>query len=538
MAEKGDSMSVYRPPAPISNPSKLLLRYRFWNKAGAEKLASLTDAELDKKLREMSDDEAEGLADEHHVELASEQMFRTGYPKPQNSYRLIYETFQKPAEAFYFWCLNHFRDLGFPVVDKIIDVFTASEQSAFYGASQQRLSLHEDKVSQYLATIGRMVKELFQVVREIRIIKERLGLYRGAMGDDQKIREHNEVALKGLYVDMVEGGAKSPASVFGMASQLQFTALPELFFTVHPKSEADIERLTNEKELKFNENIRTVLKRKLASYLHWRNATYVELMDRESHTIRYLRQHYDAIQMYMTWVKPYLRHIKRLQMSEKQVESPDIIGAFEGSVIEAEMLARRIPRENKTVYECVLLNMTYRTSPTMSFSKEGRHQGPLHMGRIDCTWRSYMWTEKDIANYKAMREAETFQMLMEVDASIRDAMAGLGDDLARYIEEAKKSPDERMKEEKEKRELELKREKKHKDFLQQMKEEFKISKTDIMDEFGITEVKNTIKGFFKEDKKELDKQKEAKEKGKSGDLKKICYTHYNNFKKANKFLTW
>ena len=66
---------------------------------------------------------------------------------------------------------------SFVRIDKITDTFSASENSSFFGTSQQRVGLQQDKVSQYLATIGKMIKELFQLVRELRIIDERLGYY-------------------------------------------------------------------------------------------------------------------------------------------------------------------------------------------------------------------------------------------------------------------------------------------------------------------------------------------------------------------------
>src|SRR3972149_588583 len=102
----------------------------------------------------------------------------TGYPSPINRYRLYVEGFNISIEEPYFWVLHYLRYMwGYSYIDKITDVFAAAENSAFFGVSQQRIGLQQDKVSQFLATVGKMVKELFQLVRELRILDERLGYY-------------------------------------------------------------------------------------------------------------------------------------------------------------------------------------------------------------------------------------------------------------------------------------------------------------------------------------------------------------------------
>ena len=101
------------------------------------------------------------------METAKGYYEQTDYPKPLNHYRIIYDSFSASIEESYFWVLNHLRaDLGFPRVIKVQDIMASSEQSSFWGQAQQRLSIQQDRVSQYLGVIGKMVKELFQMVRE------------------------------------------------------------------------------------------------------------------------------------------------------------------------------------------------------------------------------------------------------------------------------------------------------------------------------------------------------------------------------------
>ena len=98
----------------------------------------------------------DGKADNEVSEEFRGSLKKTGYPAPARRYRLHYEGYNISIEEPYFWTLHYLRYFGgFPRIDKITDVFAAAENSAFFGASQQRIGLQQDKVSQFLATIGK-----------------------------------------------------------------------------------------------------------------------------------------------------------------------------------------------------------------------------------------------------------------------------------------------------------------------------------------------------------------------------------------------
>ena len=71
----------------------------------------------------------------------------TGYPKPSGKYRLFVEGYNISIEEPYFWLLHYLRWFhSFIHIDKITDVFSAAENSAFFGTSQQRLGLQQDNI--------------------------------------------------------------------------------------------------------------------------------------------------------------------------------------------------------------------------------------------------------------------------------------------------------------------------------------------------------------------------------------------------------
>ena len=367
---------------------------------------------------------------------------KTGYPEPLKRYWVKLETPNQSIEETYIWILDYLNvDIGYRDIEKLMDVFAASQHSAFFGVAMQRTGIYQDKVSQFLATIGKMVKELFQLVREIRILDERLDYYKNSYDEASKSKESAEITLKGIWIDMVEGGAKSPASVYGMARELEFTVLPDLFFSTHPATSKDVDSVVD--KLEFNRKVREVLKRKLRAFLEWKEHTYKELKTRRKFTLKFLRQHYDVIKMYMSWVKPYLKYVNMLRSSEKKMESAGLVGAFEGSMIEIEILAKRFPfdditgkTKNKEYKSCILINFNYITKPDMKFVSEGYQRGPIHIGNVDIKMRSYAWTEKDIENYKKYRDKEDMELLGVVDPSISAAMEALGEEFENYLKEA------------------------------------------------------------------------------------------------------
>ena len=461
---------------------------------------------------------------EEIMEKSMNQFIYTGYPMPGSNYvdsfnhrrRLVYETYTKPIEETYFWILQHLTEGmdGFPIAEKIIDVFTASEQSSFWGQSSTRLGVQQDKVSQYLATIGKMIKDLFQLVREVRVLNERLGYYDDSEDASSKSRESAEITLKGIFVDMAEGGSKNPSSVFGMSTQLQFTTLPDLFFGVHPPTPQDVDEYVD--KLEFNDAVKRVLKRKLRSFMEWKKHTHSELSTRRKFTLKYMRQHYDVIHMYLNWIRPYLRNIARLQsehMEEKKLTTADLVSAFEGSLLEVEFLARKMPEGNSKYYACVLCNFVLRTRPEMSFHQEGyRHQGPVHMGRVEVIMRSYAWCDKDVQSYKNLRDAEDFEMIGKIDRSVKDAMEGLGQELQQYLIDAGEDI-------------------LTKDSTEEVEEKKKAP--------GVLSTFIDIKPKSKVKKKKEDPIKKSKEKKKAlGDAQQSMWVTYKNYKKAHGFLAW
>ncbi|RME77843.1 hypothetical protein D6774_03175 [Candidatus Woesearchaeota archaeon] len=363
------------------------------------------------------------------------------YPKPKHRFRFTLEQQGLDIEEIYYWIHTSIvDDFGFADTHKIKDIFTSSEMSSFFGASQQRLQIQQGQVSNYLATIGKLTKELFQLVRELRIMSERLDYYelakKGMDKDWRKAKKSYapEITLKGIWVDLKDGGAKSPGSVYGLASVLGYATLPDLFFHAPPLEKDQIDPYVE--SLQFNQRVKDVLKRKLYAYTAWKEQTYKELKHRKNFTLKYLRQHYNSIQMYINWVKPYLQNVTRLSPnSQLAANSTDLVSGFEGSLLEIEYIAAQ--PSNKKYRPVILVSMIYRTRPQLQYADQSfQHRGPQHTGKVTVILRDYAWTKEDIENYKRMRQEEFMEDLLSIDEGLREAIEGLGDDLYYFLEEA------------------------------------------------------------------------------------------------------
>ncbi len=461
------------------------------------------------------------------------------FPKPLKRYRLIMEAYGMAVEEPYFWILNMLRE-GFQYADllKLKDVFTATETSSFFGLTGTRLERQQALAMQYLAQIGHFVKELFGMIRELKTIDMRLEMYKESnkkyrdANDPNKDRNESpsaEISLKSLWVELVEGGAKNPSSVYGLAANLGFAGLPDMFFTNPAKSPDDVDKQVD--SLPYNEKVKSVLKAKLFSYFEWKENSFKEYINRRKFMIKYLRQHYEIIKTYMNWVRPYLLHAKRLSLDQRRLKSPDIITAFEQSMIEVEFLAKK---KGKKYNNCILAHFLYKTRPALEFTRERQHQGAIHVGRVEITLRGYTWTDEQVKAFEQMRDDEDFALLGAVDKSIDAAMNVLGDDLKNYLKEAGR---EEFKED----EMPMKKEetKPKQSILEPFKELAKASiEPARMIGRGFAELigaplpepgKKSVNMPTKEDmKKEEEEQKKI-----AKDVQKTLFNLYNVFKKAH-----
>ncbi len=364
---------------------------------------------------------------------------------PKEGYLIKLDTPQSGVEKFYYWLLRFMKQpphfgLGLSgdsgKVFKLKDLYTAGVTSSYWGAVEQRKSIQQEKATQLMMTIGKMLKDSFQILRELRILDERLELYeKGSKGDLDA-----ENALKDVWITIVEKGTQNPSSVYGMATKVGFVTLPQLFMKAYPKTVNDVDKEVK-KFLGINKLLRDTLARKLKQYMTWRTKTHSEIKTRKRFMLKYLRQHYNAIRVNMNWLRPYLKNIQQLQM-QGTLTDEDIASAFETSKIELELLGKKTKYsittpegyieeyEFKRYFPCVLVKLNFIAIPQMFYAKE-QQRGPMHMGRTEIRIQGYVATQKQIDQYMKKLEEEDMEMI----ESYASALGALEEDLVKYLKE-------------------------------------------------------------------------------------------------------
>jgi hypothetical protein len=393
----------------------------------------------------MTTQKKEGKAEDYFTENLAKGKFGG-----KARYRLLVDSPQSGVEAKYFSVLRALTnktpfgrgisgDDGYVVKTK--DIYTAGETSSYWGAVEQKKGAQIDKFQQLMQNVGGMVKALFQLLRDLRILEERLQFYE----DSNKGDTNAEVHLKSVWVDVVEGGSQNATSVIGLSGQPGYATLPDLFFSVHPKIDKDVDKEVNKlKESHgINKKVRQILGRKLKQYLIWKQKTEKELSVGQKFKLGYLRQHYSVIRLYLGWLRPYLRNIKRLQMKTEGIaEDKDLAAAFETSKLELEFLAIRtkfakgtdrgeVDAKFKEIFPVIRVRINFLAIPQMAYQNEGQ-RGALHSGQAEILIDGASLTKQQLEDYKKSLTEDDMDLLEEVDSSI----AAMREELTYYLKKA------------------------------------------------------------------------------------------------------
>ncbi|MFH1065135.1 MAG: hypothetical protein V1734_01365, partial [Nanoarchaeota archaeon] len=480
-------------------------------------LKKKSKADIEKEKKQMAEEEKEKALKENPLLQNLPVELKNG----KGSYNVTVESMGAGLEKYYFWILRFLKEpapsgLGFDNVEKLRDLFDASVTSSFHGHVGSKMSAMQQQAQQYLALIAQLVKTLFPIVRELRITDERLQYYE----DSLKGNESAEIALKSIWVEVVERGMENPNSVYALATKVGFLTLPDLFFSMNPKDgiQGIDAAVKSAKTNGVNEKVGGVLAKKLYAYYDWKEKTYNEMKHTKQFKVSYLRQHYNSIRLYMNWVRPYLQNIKQLQM-RGAANDADIVNAFETSKIYVELMAQK-KKDYSKYYPLVLVKMTHVTRPELSYTPQGQKQ-PSHVGRVELEITPFVASQAQIEAYRGSKDREDVELLASVDAT----MMAIKDDLKKYLGEmGEKFGDEKKEEKKPDEGI-------FSPFIAMFsgfKELFRLFRP---------EKKKTSESFLGLKEKKQSKKDEA-EKEKAADFaKNMAWLTYDIFKKSNRMYT-
>jgi len=475
--------------------------------------------EEDIKARKTSKEAIEKNFAIEKFEIAKGQDIKLPYFDPRGHYRLIWESPTLALEDVYFWFINFFSP-NCQRIDKLRDIFSASPQSSFFGSSQARLGATEQKVSEYLISISKMSKDALQILRELRGVNERLEYYENSGKNEKGLANAHEIALRDIWVNLVEGGGKNTNSVIGLATQVGFSILPNLFFTVWVEDESEIDKVVDALQVG-NRIVKDTLKKKLAQFIVWKKHTHQELKRRQKFNKAYIEQQMSIIKMYVNWIKPYIYYTRKMQMRYRELEKPELISSFENALAELELLI--LSKTKGDYHSCVLVSFNYMSKPELSYVTEYPHRGPRHTGHVEINIRSYAWNKDDIRRYRKLLELEDAEVMGFVDQDIEAALKQLVEFTNEVIEESKRdfTESEEVKEKEEEKKEEEKAKAKQPSIISELIDT-------ISDPLSIFENKEAkAKSKAESDKKDMLKNADD-----------VAWTAYKLFKKGHRMLAW
>ena len=462
--------------------------------------------------------------DEEEIEYTLGKKIKTGYPDPEKRYRIFYRSPEDELEDVYFYFLNFLKnELGYPKIEKITDIFSASEHSSHFGDAMQKVGIQQQKAMELMRTIGQLVKEIFQHVRDLRMADERLKYY-----EDSKEMASADIALKGIWADTVDANEKTGQSIFSLANKFDYATLPTFFFNVYIKNRDEIDEKVESIGVE-NNTLKDLLKRKFYQYMNWKEESEKQLKTFRRFQLNYLKQQYNTIQLYISWLKPYLRNVKNLQADTNLNSKAELIKSFETSSIELEIMG--VNKKND-LYNCLLLTFDYVTKPNV-IGDQRRQRVMTHAGEVEVNIRGYVWTEEEYNNFKEMKEKEELELIGSIDSSIKEAVDSLGDELRDYLEEADGLSE---KDDDEDKDSDSNNKKSGNSALKPFNDVFKgfyeLGKILVPINLSKKSSKSNDNGNNKSKKKSSDKSKNK------GTVKKHTFITYNVYKKIHGFESW
>ena len=338
--------------------------------------------------------------------------------KPIKKYPVTWIKFSQSIEHIYYIMLGIYRDdFGIKDIKKTLDTYTGSEISQVGNQLGQKQGIFQDRITNLLTGIGRMSREMFPILRNIRVIEERLAFYDSYFKLDENW-ETADLNLKNIWNSFVLGGVQSPQSIFGMAQQIQFTTLPTLFMNNHKPPHMSVKKFLEsfgfkKKNPQYSVLLLNALAEKVSAYYNWLDNSYHELMQRKKFLIQDLRRHYNVLKLNIDWLLPYLKVERRLGSKTQRLSDPEILSFIDQMLMEMEIVARIDRPDDKKIHDKKEYKGFYFVSHFDFRTRPQATQGGqvTHVGRTELIFNLYEWTDEQYEAYLLLNDVKNFELV-------------------------------------------------------------------------------------------------------------------------------
>ncbi len=382
------------------------------------------------------------------------------YDKPIWEHTLIYDSTSEQLEPIYFWILDFVNDLFNKDVTKIIDNFSASPGSGYFGELGQKAKIMQEEGMKILNVVNSVIKSVINILYSLKEFEIRLDQYDLAQSKNARDHESGVLGLKQIWMDKVDI-QRGNTSIKGMASQFMYATLIDAFMAV--KRLSDVDRLD------LNDRVKRILKPRVAEFFVWKEKSEKELRKRFEIEKSYLKTQVNSLRLYSRWAKPYLRAAEELMMKGRSRE-PALVKAFNTILLELTILGKstinivkevdleNLPKSFRNLklkrkyYSCVFIDFVFRGIP--SRSPQGHY---IFGGRTEVNFKAYSLNEDEMKVFEKELDKEDFRDALRLTEIVtEETFNQIIEDIEHFIDTGKKEKETKQKKpEKKKKEPEL-----------------------------------------------------------------------------------
>ena len=368
---------------------------------------------------------------------------------PLSSYKMTYDAQTNQLEPNYYWILDFMQDAGVDV-EKIVDNFVASPGSGHFSDMGNKRSAMQQQVSKIGADIGVVTKSIIQLIYDLREFEIRLTNYADAKDKDKQKAEAALIGLKQIWLDSVDI-KKGHGAIHQMAAQGGFTTVRDLFMMAN--SLEDIEKMSKEDTM--NDQVKRILLPRVAEFFKWVDFSEKELSKRFTVEKSYLKSQVKMLQLYTSWIKPYLKAAQELRQNGFD-KDPALVNAFSTSMLEMTLFGKQKQKQNKLpepmqTYHlkrdynaCYVVSLNFR-GPSAQRTQTGDY-AYVRGGRLDMTFDCYALNEDEIKLVKKELEKQNLDEGLDFfSGETAVSLEALKDDLDHFMKEEETKKDEEKK---------------------------------------------------------------------------------------------
>jgi len=368
-----------------------------------------------------------------------------GKAAPLWEHKVVYDTNLNTLEPVYYWLVDYLNGV-YGGAEKISDTFSASPGSSYFADLGARATRMQEEGMKIMATVNAVVKSIINLIYDLKNFEVRLKQYDKANSKDPGEKEEGILGLKEIWMNSVDA-QRGMGSINNMAHQYGFTTLRPAFMAAMSAEQVD------SKDFDLNDIVKRVLRPRVGEFFDWVKVSEVEMRKRYDIEKSYLKNQVDTLNLYASWVKPYLTFAEQLRMKEKPNEAA-LVSVFSQMVLELSLLSKKVlsieelviskdlppefAKKSKSIrpfYKVLTVEFTFRTYPTP--------QGAPHAGRLEINFKAYVLNEDELAILNKKRDDKNKDSMLNLAQNLsKESLEKLKDDLNYFLTPKKEEKEE------------------------------------------------------------------------------------------------